>query len=401
MCGRRPPRGTGLAGWVNQAPAFKSPKIADLDGDGVNEIVVGGSVFEPDGSVRPGWTNSPGQGRTNPAILDANPALPGQAQTGAPPLEVVDAYYDQTPTSPNGGSPVVYAWEPNKAVLWQRPVVNPLNTNGSPVYNMGTPSSLSAADVDGDGQMEIVFSVFFWYYNAGYATTVFVLDARTGVVEHQFVLPIVSLASVALADVDRNGTSDIVVDGYVNGPRDGKLYVVGPTGVPLSGWPQTVPGASDTNGWGYIDPVVGDADRDGRLEILVKNRLFRFDGTQSPVWPAGVSPVSTGALAQLDGDPQLEVVTGGINQIVFWNLEHDATITSGKNCTGESNTWIGGPTNENMGKSNPVVADIDGDGRAETLGACGLAWTQPNHLSDLYSADGTSPAEAAGFPGSC
>jgi subtilisin family serine protease len=98
-------------GWpvaVNHRPSFKSPMAADLDGDGIKEIILGAAVFEPGGTVRPGWDNNPGLGRSNPAVVDAVPSSPGLEVIAA----VFTAYRCCDPSAPNNGGVMIYCYPP-------------------------------------------------------------------------------------------------------------------------------------------------------------------------------------------------------------------------------------------------------------------------------------------------
>jgi subtilisin family serine protease len=379
-------------GWpvaLNHVPTFKSPKFADLDGDGTSEIVIGASVFELDGTVRLGWTDFPGYGRTNPAIAD----LDGDGQ-----LEIVaavfDEYYnDPSSSSPNGGAPVIYAYRPDKSVLWSMPVDNP---NAPPNYDHGIPSSISMGDVDGDGALEVVFSIYFSYNNFNKRTSVFVLDAESGAVETSFTVQGLSWSTVALADLDGDGAAELVLDAWVDASSSGMVHVVTATGVPLPGWPQTV-ASSQAEGFGNIDPVMGDVDRDGAPDILIGKHLWRRDGTVHAGWPVAWIARSTGAMAQLpDGDCPLELVTGGGNFIAFSVFDHGGTNKFSKWIDGENlYVLMGG---ENGAQGNPVIADMDGDGAVEIVRPGEMGRTDLTKPMRLYASEALSETTPAGFP---
>lgn len=190
----------------------KTPKIVDLEGDGQKELVVGGSVYRANGTLKPGWNVIPGLGRTVQAIANVD---------SAPDKEVIVAkfesyFYDGT--LPGGGATVITAYKPNKTVLWTYPV---LQIPG-PFHN-GTPSSLSVGNVTGDGRPEVVFTQFFAYANPGAQTTVFVLDGSTGAPIHRYNLPGISWSSVALADLDSDGYQELVLETYDNSLSVGRV----------------------------------------------------------------------------------------------------------------------------------------------------------------------------------
>jgi subtilisin family serine protease len=384
------------SGWpvaINQIPSLKSPKIADLDGDGTNEIILGASVFEPNGSLRTGWNNFPGFGRTNPAILDVD-GTPGTLEVVA---AVFDAWYNGTSTGPNNGAPVIYAYKPDKTVLWSYPLQNPNTTSSA--YNHGIPSAISAADVDGDGKPDIVFTMFFSYYNPGpnYQTWVFILDASTGALKKSFPVVGVSRSAVALPDLDKNGVADLIVESWLPGNGDGLISVVDGAGNPLPGWPAQILAAADTSGFSNVDPVLTDIDGDGFLEVLVGKHLLNHSGSAKTGWPTILLSRSTGVMAPIpDADCEMEAITGGGNSVVFWDVEHTGQVNFAKINTFENCLFIGG--NENLAQGNPVVADIDGDQQVEILRPSELGSLTPNIPMPLYGSEALSPTDPIAFP---
>ncbi|MET0650427.1 MAG: S8 family serine peptidase [Pyrinomonadaceae bacterium] len=378
-------------GWpipINHLPAYKSPKIADLDGDGTNEIVLGASVFQANGTVRPGWSNFPGLGRTNPAILDVD-GTPGT-------LEVVAADFNGALASPNFGAPVVYAYRHDKTVLWSYTVQNPNTTVTN--ANYGIVSAISAGDVDGDGQPEIVFSMNFQYNNPS-QTRIFVLDAATGTLQNTFTVNGASQSSVALADVDDNGVADLVIESWIPSSGDGLISVLSGNGTPLPGWPVTIPSAADVQGFGDIDPVLADVDGDGHLEILVGKHLLNYDGTpQLPGWPFNSLSRTTGVMVPLpDGDCQMEVVTGAGNHVVYDVTEHDAQLISYRLLSFNENTIVF-TFGENGTPGNPVVADIDGDQQVEIIRPAEMSVSPSDQFMPIYASDALAFTWPPGFP---
>ncbi len=389
-----------LSGWpvdVNHDPTMKSPKIADLDGDGSKEIIYGASVFEADGTLKSGFTLDPGIGRTNPAISDVD-GLGGR--------EVVAIVHDYDPNGPNAGAPVVRALEPNGNALWTYAVQNP-NTTG--LLSQGTPSSVAIGDVDGDGRDEVVFTVFFLHDNPNLETILFILDAATGLLETSTALPGIGMGSPTLADLDRDGMDDIVLTlsttliwNWLIGL--GEVHVVTLNALsPLNlNWPQPAQDLHHANG--MPEAVVGDIDRDGDLEILAGHRMWHHDGTPVSGWPLPDIASGTGAMVPgEDGDCELEIVVSPGSQDqqtnqaphhAFHVHEHTGAhvythlMTNGEGGTGMNLVW------ENPVPGSPIVADIDGDGRSDIVR--GAVREQLGAIRSALYAIGSNGAQ--GFP---
>jgi len=150
----------------------------------------------------------------------------------------------------------------------------------------------------------------------------------------------------SIADLDGDGDIEVVTDGWIIDGTTGDLIAsIGGVG--------SILGAA---------PAIGDIDLDGKQEIVIKNNVYRADGTLW--WTADSSLQDNGwgswpALVNVDEDDEAEIVFLANGMLGLY--EHDGTpihITAvGK--------FYGYP---------PAAADFDGDGEVE------LAWVSMNYF---------------------
>ena len=151
----------------------------------------------------------------------------------------------------------------------------------------------------------------------------------------------------------------------------------------------------------FSEPVLGDLDGDGAAEILAGSKdgklyAFRFDGSQLPGWPRSVLPaaaVNTPAIGDIDGDGLPEVVAGtdrpsasSSNYLFAWRA--GGSLMPG---------WpaqVSGISFSYFGFGAPVLADLDGDGKADVVASSDVSYYAPFALN-AYRFDG---AKLADFP---
>jgi len=180
-------------------------------------------------------------------------------------------------------------------------------------------------------------------------------------------------SSPVVADIVPGGPLEIAVGG-----KDSLVYLLGPDGVPLPGWPVRVGAAVNSS------PAAADLDGDGDMEVVVGDdsgflHVLDPDGTELPGWPVdlGSKIYATPAIGDLDGDGSAEIVVGDYGKQVS-ALNPDGSLLPG---------W---PVQVGSQVSSSVaMGDINGDGLYEVVVGC------PNGL--LYAWDRYGNA-VHGFP---
>ncbi|HZR81827.1 MAG TPA: S8 family serine peptidase [Candidatus Binatia bacterium] len=274
--------------------------------------------------------------------------------------------------------------------------------------------SPAAADLDGDGRLEVVAAdsvPAVGYSASSYPNTDIYVWHDDGTPMAGWPKPFRRAYSLdpndpvfvgggprgdfVLSDVDGDGHRDIVA---VIGPA---VFVIDAQGNVLPGWPQTWPSP-----WPCLSSqecseslvAVGDVDGDGRKEIAVvvlgtKNDtdneaasmlLYASDGSMMPGFPKKVSSLHYGPsnsypsytnapiMADLDGDGRLEIVamTNSTKLAAFRYTGQPASIRPRK-AVGTDNTRCGGFGGGTLKippmLEPPTAGDLDGDGAAELL----------------------------------
>lgn len=375
--------GWPISAWGGYGWSFKSPIVVDLDRNGTNEIVLGKTVFQSDGTPRPGWDGNPGYGSASSAVADLD-------QDGD--FEIIAGAGDQWQSA----GPAVEAYNHQGTLLWHFDLPNP--DSAAPGNDAGTLSTIAIGDVDGLPGLEAVFKAWFYYRNdpADRDTTLYILDAATGTLKRQMQVPGVSWAAVALANLDGQPGDEIIFPAFSeNTAEEAYLYVIKGDGTHAAGWPRTfidrAAGPFMTFiGWSvFQEPVIADVDRNGDLEVLLERYLWNHDGTFLSGWPVAYPARNTGAIAQFDSDASLEVVAGGVSDALFQTFQHDGTPGITAQVGGFD--YMTGMVGEDGNQGAPIVADLNGDGQADILAPHELGFSNRPIRLFGYQGNGAGP----------
>ncbi len=334
---------------------FSTAAVGDITGDGSPEVVVGGMdgrlrAYRTDGSLALDVATG-GAIQASPALVDLD---------GDGVLDVVIATIHPS-------NPRVLAYTGTGRVIF-----NAGDAPRSASYPRGFFSTPTVGDLNGDGRPEIVAAG--WDHNIH----AWSLDGRPLPGFPRFVYDTV-WSSPVLADIDGDGRLEIVVGGDMDAypgaplPAGGVLWALRADGSNATGFPVSLPGQTI-----WSSPAVTDLNGDGTLDIIVGTGLnwatngrvvHAIDGRSGrPLggWPASVPGRVMGspAVGDINGDGRPEVVVAteggwvvalgaGGNQL--WRA---CNLSNRNGCNNDA------PTH-----AQPVIADIDGDGRQEIIAA--------------------------------
>ncbi len=334
---------TTLSGFFHESGAnfWSTPAIGDLDGNGINELVIAGrgnhflycwhiNDADINGSPDPYWSvDIGGTCVGSPALGDID---------GDGKLEVVLLSEDgKVHIRKFDGS--VYQTEPWKTI-------------GGSVGSYCTPALF---DFDGDGRIEIILGgndgkLHVWRYDGSYYSANWPFD--TG--RNNF------SAAPAVADLDRDGKYEIIFVAYDWGSTASNcvIYVKDEYGNDKSGWSG---GKSISAPAGVVSssPAIGNLDGDNQLEIVFAtgSNVYAWNHDYSSLsgWPkAGFSGTTSSPLiSDIDEISGPEVIVGSSDKKLHaWHS--DGTAVKGWPLrTGD------------ILESSPAVGDVDGDGKYE------------------------------------
>ncbi len=361
-------------GWpqVVNMESSSTAVVADVSGDGVNEIFVAADKvygFALDGAELADGDNNP---LTKGVISDLgyfyrNSSLAGGNLTDSPGIELVAASWDT-------GEVYVFEFadgpggiEASVAPGWPRDIANPAG--------LGIWSTPSLGDIDGDRRLEILVTDIGGYLNAWHA------DGSTVAGFPKSGLGTWTRSAAALVDIDGDLDSEIFLT-----TSSGRLYGFQGNGAALPGFPKTGMTAI------FSSPAVGDIDDDGFPEIVVaaeNDSIYAFNHTGSRVtgWPKRLVnnndtiKCPSPALADITGDGVPEIFAVSVHDNhhteIGW-LNVNAAWLPGWPVTFDGNSQAGA-----------TVGDLDGDGDLEVV------LPQESGRIDAWHHDGT-PVD--GFP---
>ncbi|WP_369178911.1 beta strand repeat-containing protein [Candidatus Thiodubiliella endoseptemdiera] len=253
-----------------------------------------------------------------------------------------------------------------------------LGNNPFEGIDVGKASAPTLADIDGDGDLDLVVGendgTLKYYQNTG-TTSSPAYEAKTGGNNPFNGIDVGGYSTPNLADIDGDGDLDLVV-----GKDDGTLKYYQNTGTTSN--PTYEAKTGDSNPFNGIDvvnyssPILVDIDGDGDLDLVVGEndgtlKYYQNTGTTSnpayevktgdsnPFNGIDVGNFSAPTLVDIDGDGDLDLVVGGSDGTLKYYQNTGTTSNPAYEVkTGDSNPFNG----IDVGNfSKPTLADIDGD----------------------------------------
>lgn len=213
--------------------------------------------------------------------------------------------------------------------------------------------NLTLADLDGDSIPEILAGINDQLY-----------AFKGSQLMWQKSLQGVAIYPPSVADVNHDGLPEVVqVTGGLGATA--AYLLAGADGSDLPNWP-----LSFSNHWLLTAPTLTDLDDDEQLEIIIQERIspngvihiLRVDGTSfSANWPVAVqaTPAVTPSVGDVDQDGEPEIVVNTTEARYIFKLDGQT----------EDGFPIVTHPRQRYSYQSPILADLDGDGDLEIIGA--------------------------------
>ncbi len=306
--------GRARPGWPRDLPGDGRLQAADLDGDGVDELLfeAGGGVSYATGDGVAAWqvprarllAAGDGDGDGRPEVFVRRDAEISAWDTGAdqPRWRLV---LDEVPldASFSAGAEAELLLVGAEQIYVVDAISGELKEQRPPVAAASLPPA--TGDLDGDGQVEWVF-----------ATT----GGQVEIGSHSAELGDSLAAPPVLGDLDGDGLLEVVLLA-----RNGAIHALRADGLRHADFPAALPRFAEV-GDIVFEPVLCDVDADGKQEIFVAGHSGIFgvddDGRLLPDFPLlmAAPPTASPVVLDLDGDGRLALAALDGTAVYAWDL---------------------------------------------------------------------------------
>ena len=183
-------------------------------------------------------------------------------------------------------------------------------------------------------------------------------------------------SSVTVADLEGDGKKEIIISGTDFTSNIGNIIVYDSSGYTKPGWPREIPNGGGILSWLYSPSPVGDLDGDGKLEIVIAGakevNVLRYDGTTLSGWPFSI-PTGKTMISSYSFGPTIGDVDGdGKNEVAFIaeGTEPSAFTDVVYVVKGNGKVLSGFPVSlgkGGMAGMGTALSDLNGDGKLEVL----------------------------------
>jgi len=352
---------------------FRTPTIVDLDGDGHDEVVAVGIFFDQNVSNR--GTNAGTGFSTSLYVVEGSGQIRWQAtaadleDSSVPAVGDLDGDGDLDIITSTLTNLTRFEADGTRVAGWQVETLNDIFTYSHTVIGDLDGNSANGKEI---AACALTFGpntpdqVYVWHQDGS------LRGPMWPKVMHTCVAPII-------VDLDGNPSNGLEIvmplDFFEDPPVDPKtgflntftVFAWHGDGSDVSGWPHrflrdpivwvddriTFASAADLDGNGYMEVVVGTygigEPSNGNLFV------FHHDGTLDPNWPqwGGIAQIGGAALADLDGDGLLDIVTGSFHGVFAFRAN------------GQPFEGFPRKTSDNL--SHAAIADLDRDGKLEIV----------------------------------
>ncbi|HSH02905.1 MAG TPA: VCBS repeat-containing protein [Anaerolineae bacterium] len=323
-------------GFTNGDTVWSSPACADLNRDGSLEVIVGADITS--GGILPDGLPAPGDGGFL-YVFSAN------------------------------GDMLVRRFIPE--AIYSSPAIADLDNDG--IYEIVVGTSFSWWNVHGRVEQPYVyaFSTANVFSGMAYndANKLPDLPGWPKATEYP------GFSSPAVADIDNDGDMEVVIGTShpdLNNdsiPGAGRLHAWHHNGQNVAGWPVSPKNTGGADGPIYASPIIGDIDADGQNEILFSMlwdvQVYEANGTLQEILPTTYTTVGSPAIGDTNNDGKVEIWIGGSNIYnsgfgFLWKFENGANMP-------DSLPWPmfrGDPAHTGHIRTSSASMSVTGDGQS-------------------------------------